>query len=246
MASSDVTRVYITEPTQCPKDAVLREGKRGALYYIADHRGSHDAVGGPHENTLLETEFGDVDKNARLTPEEMEEICESCAEKMRQSGIRELKLKNAPAEIFKPFGPYDDMDDCMSQHQDKDDPGAYCAQIHYEITGEWPSEKEDEKSMNERIFVASDDEAPDGVQVKEDDEGRLFYEKQEAYELAGALYSEDTEEEVEEETDVEMPDSEDAGDGTPSEEEWEDELDDLRSRIRGEEEVEAQPVYDVS
>lgn len=243
MASSDVTRVYITEAQQCPDDAVLREGKRGALYYIADHRGSHDAVGGPHENTLLETEFKDVDGDARLTPEEMAEICEPCAEKMRQSGIRELKLKNAPAEIFKPFGPYDDMDDCMSEHQDKDDPGAYCAQIHYEITGEWPQEKDEEKSMNGRIFVASDDEAPDGVQVKEDDAGRLYYEKQQAYENARAIYPVETEDEITEETDVDLPDSDGAGDGSPDETEFDEQLDDMRDSIHDVEDEEGLPVH---
>jgi len=39
-----------------------------------------------------------------------------------------------------PFGKYKDMADCIAQNQDKDDPGAYCAQIHKDITGKWPSE----------------------------------------------------------------------------------------------------------
>jgi hypothetical protein len=33
------------------------------------------------------------------------------------------------------------MEDCMADHSDKEDPGAYCAQIHYNATGEWPAEK---------------------------------------------------------------------------------------------------------
>lgn len=40
-----------------------------------------------------------------------------------------------------PFGPYKDMDDCMAQNQDKDDPGAYCAQIHHDTTGTWPNQE---------------------------------------------------------------------------------------------------------
>lgn len=40
-----------------------------------------------------------------------------------------------------PFGEYDSMSDCTSRHSDKNDPGAYCATIHHEITGEWPGEK---------------------------------------------------------------------------------------------------------
>lgn len=39
-----------------------------------------------------------------------------------------------------PFGEYESMEDCISKNQDKDDPGAYCATIHHEITGKWPSE----------------------------------------------------------------------------------------------------------
>jgi len=39
-----------------------------------------------------------------------------------------------------PFGPYDSMADCIAKNQQASDPGAYCAQIHYDITGKWPSE----------------------------------------------------------------------------------------------------------
>lgn len=39
-----------------------------------------------------------------------------------------------------PFGEYDDFDDCTSQNQDKNDPGAYCAEVHYQITGEYPGQ----------------------------------------------------------------------------------------------------------
>lgn len=44
-------------------------------------------------------------------------------------------------EIYKPFADYEDMDECIEANSDKDDPGAYCAQIHYNATGEWPGEK---------------------------------------------------------------------------------------------------------
>jgi len=39
-----------------------------------------------------------------------------------------------------PFGEYSSMSDCISKNSGKDDPAAYCAQIHYDITGKWPSE----------------------------------------------------------------------------------------------------------
>jgi len=41
-----------------------------------------------------------------------------------------------------PFGPYQDMGDCISRNQDKDDPGAFCAALHHEITGQYPTQKE--------------------------------------------------------------------------------------------------------
>lgn len=40
-----------------------------------------------------------------------------------------------------PFADYGSMDECERAHSDKNDPGAYCAQIHYNATGEWPGEK---------------------------------------------------------------------------------------------------------
>lgn len=40
-----------------------------------------------------------------------------------------------------PFGEYEDMDACMLANKGKDDPGAYCASIHHEITGKWPTEE---------------------------------------------------------------------------------------------------------
>ena len=41
-----------------------------------------------------------------------------------------------------PFAGYDDMAACKQDHSDKEEPGAYCAKIHYEVTGEWPAEKQ--------------------------------------------------------------------------------------------------------
>jgi len=41
-----------------------------------------------------------------------------------------------------PFGKFKDFADCVSKNKDKDSPESYCAQIHKDITGKWPSEKE--------------------------------------------------------------------------------------------------------
>ncbi len=49
--------------------------------------------------------------------------------------------------VQKPFADFESFDECVSEHSDKDDPEAYCAQIHYEATGEWPGGKSLRKSV---------------------------------------------------------------------------------------------------
>lgn len=41
-----------------------------------------------------------------------------------------------------PFGPYKDFAECVNRNKDKDNPEAYCALLHYKITGQWPGEKD--------------------------------------------------------------------------------------------------------
>lgn len=41
-----MVRVYVQSKRECPSDAVLRTGEKGALYYIPDERGSSSEVGG--------------------------------------------------------------------------------------------------------------------------------------------------------------------------------------------------------
>lgn len=40
-----------------------------------------------------------------------------------------------------PFADYDSFEDCVSDNQDKDSPEGFCAWLHYQTTGEWPSTK---------------------------------------------------------------------------------------------------------
>lgn len=57
-----------------------------------------------------------------------------------------------------PFANYESMSECKQAHSDKQDPGAYCAAIHYEATGEWPSSKsfESEDEHLEACLIAAD------------------------------------------------------------------------------------------
>lgn len=50
-----------------------------------------------------------------------------------------------------PFANYRDMADCIAKNRDKDDPGAYCASVHHQATGQWPSQKESRSTDFERI-----------------------------------------------------------------------------------------------
>jgi len=55
-----------------------------------------------------------------------------------------------------PFGKYTDFAHCVLMNKDKNDPQAYCSQIHKDITGQWPSEKETLKmeSLNMEKLVS--------------------------------------------------------------------------------------------
>jgi len=51
---------------------------------------------------------------------------------------RELSKQD---RVEKPFAGHEDFSACTEANSDKEDPEAYCAQIHYNATGEWPAEK---------------------------------------------------------------------------------------------------------
>jgi hypothetical protein len=51
-----------------------------------------------------------------------------------------------------PFGEYDSFADCVAQNQSKDDPEAFCAWLHYHITGQWPQEASRMVNIERRAF----------------------------------------------------------------------------------------------
>ena len=107
-----------------------------------------------------------------------------------------------------PFADYSDMDDCKRAHSDKDDPGAYCAQIHKDATGEWPSEKAvgDESLAGRavhllssvlpgnsgggetalKVYVPDPSCVPPGPETQRDDGGWFYTETPEGLEERGA------------------------------------------------------------
>lgn len=76
-----------------------------------------------------------------------------------------------------PFGDYADFQDCVEQNQDKTNPEAFCSWLHHEITGEWPSEKELEKSLKKGekdVDVKKDQNAKESLEQKINDVRRAF------------------------------------------------------------------------
>ncbi len=45
-----------------------------------------------------------------------------------------------PTEDSKPFAGYQDFEECVKDNQDKEDPEGFCAYLHHQETGEYPSE----------------------------------------------------------------------------------------------------------
>jgi len=58
------------------------------------------------------------------------------------AGSQDTKGIRKRPRLGKPFGEYEDFDDCVAQNSDKDNPEAYCAALHHAITGEWPGQAE--------------------------------------------------------------------------------------------------------
>lgn len=55
------------------------------------------------------------------------------------AGVKQMRTKQQGTE-GKPFGEYESFDACVAANQDKDDPEAFCAYLHEQITGDWPAE----------------------------------------------------------------------------------------------------------
>lgn len=49
-----------------------------------------------------------------------------------------------------PFGKYKDFAACVAANQDKQNPEAYCAALHKQITGDWPGSKKQKRAFHGR------------------------------------------------------------------------------------------------
>ena len=121
----------------------------------------------------------------RLSVEDVERLCPSCAEKMRFNGQKEIKfssMKQMPPELLE--GLCNDVNGgamdgfftaCMNRSFDEFGPPTeeFCAWLHNECFGKWPAEKEDTMSTGVTIAVRPDSTtraalaATDGVPTDE-------------------------------------------------------------------------------
>lgn len=58
----------------------------------------------------------------------------------RLAVVANVKTGVKAATEGKPFGPFADFSDCVSQNQDKDDPEAFCAFMEHQLAGTWPDD----------------------------------------------------------------------------------------------------------
>jgi len=179
-------RVYVESEKDAPDDAILREGKRGRLYYRPDERGRNSHVGGNKDNSLLEDEKAEIPDHIR-------------------EADGDLKSKEFEGPEGQEFGDFQGCVNVVEDWDGIDDPDAACAQWHYDDTGEWPGEAEADEQ--EKIYIGSPDEAPSGAIIERDDNG-LFY-RQQAYEMARDDYPDEVEDDVED-AGVDLPEAEDA------------------------------------
>ena len=61
-----------------------------------------------------------------------------------------------------PFGKYETFDECINSNTDRDNPAGFCAFLHHRVTGQWPSENEEQVLASASVVTGrlefSDDE----------------------------------------------------------------------------------------
>jgi phage head maturation protease len=137
----------------------------------------------------------------------------------------QFKVIAKKRDISKPFADYKDFDACVADQQGKvNNPEAYCAAIHHQATGEWPSEKlmkywSEETTMTEK---KKQEEEPPKEEEPQEETGEVIQElasqiealAEKVTKIESLVYSKEEEEEEEEE-----PEEEEKSDDPPEKEE---------------------------
>lgn len=92
-----------------------------------------------------------------------------------EEGLFYVEEKAEKDILQKPFADYEDFDECVQDNQDKDDPQAYCAQIHYNATGEWPAEKSTPEGVpDDADYLSPNEDPPENAEVHESRHGGRY------------------------------------------------------------------------
>jgi len=217
--------IYLPPGEDAPEGARTVEGPQGATYYIpegADQQGGGQSYEEAQESMSEELPGGHTPRDVATSMaqeafremeggawelHDAEEVSDILEDQVREQAERMMETEEEQ-EIF--------VDEAMMQFEDM-----LAAQEMGEPVATSAS----------KIYVGYEEEAPDDVEVKEDDVGTFY--RQEAWDQARAFYPGETRDEHEEETEVNFPDAEMPTDeGVESEEDEDEERQDLREQAR--------------
>ena len=63
-----------------------------------------------------------------------------------------------------PFAGYESFTECVSDNQDRADPEAFCAWLHHEVTGQWPSEKGGDAMIPKSVLMETHPELAESLE----------------------------------------------------------------------------------
>lgn len=96
-------------------------------------------------------------RNGHFKSDEAPHMMQLAINQWKQIALELEKRKKESKLEIKPFAGYDDFADCVAKNQGRDDPEAYCAAVHYAVTGRWPTENDSAKvgSSKEGRIISS-------------------------------------------------------------------------------------------
>jgi len=155
---SDPDRVYIENENQAPEDALVRESEQGNLYYTPAGRGRNHHTGGDKQNSLLDTERGDLQSKGRVYISDPSEA------------------PNAAIVGQEPGGPLFYRREAWDEAQE-----TYPEELEDDYEFDMPESEEADGAekgiaLKGRVYISDQSEAPDDVNVEEGAQGGYYYE----------------------------------------------------------------------
>ena len=186
-----MTRVYVSSKLECPSDAVLREGEKGALYYNPEERGTSSEVGGNIKTfeSLLDGLEKEINRKARIYVGSPEEVPDKYTPQRGDRGGWFYDTQEGPSNFAE--GVSESLQDMVSDivrlvaednrgqmdpsRADLEDMADHLADMNYDIARQ-KAEEILGKIQKSRVYVSSPDEVPEQYEVQEGSRGGYFYE----------------------------------------------------------------------